>query len=105
MRLELACSPYFQESAVPDEARLAGWAALVKAFSIKVPVRQPSCVSEKHIKGSQRRERTWRVFDKRYWPGDTLADHLIFAFRHAWHHQQDPLFPVKRLDLAFLVNA
>ena len=82
MRLELACSPYFQESVVPDETRLAGWAALVKEFSIKVPVRQPSCVSKKHIKGSQREERNWRVFDKRYWPGDTLADHLIFAFRH-----------------------
>lgn len=82
MRLELACSPYFQESVVPDETRLAGWAALVKEFSIKAPVRQPSCVSEKHIKGSQREERNWRVFDKRYWPGDSLADHLIFAIRH-----------------------
>jgi hypothetical protein len=82
MRLELAHSPHFQESAVPDETRLAGWAALVKEFSIKAPVRQPSCVSEKHIKGSQREERNWQVFDKRYWPGDSFADHLTFAFRH-----------------------
>lgn len=82
MRLELAHSPHFQESAVPDETRLVGWAALVKEFSIRAPVRQPSCVSEKHIKGSQREERNWRVFDKRYWPGDSFADHLTFAFRH-----------------------
>lgn len=82
MRLVLAHSPYFQDSAVPDETRLAGWAALVREFSIRTPVRQPSCVSEKHIKGSQREERNWRVFDKRYWPGNSLADHLTFAFRH-----------------------
>ncbi|MBW7851396.1 MAG: Fic family protein [Rhodospirillales bacterium] len=82
MRLELAHSPHFQESAVPDETRLAGWTALVKEFSIEAPVRQPSCVSEKHIKGSQREERNWQVFDKRYWPGDSFADHLTFAFRH-----------------------
>jgi hypothetical protein len=90
MRLELAHSPHFQESSVPDETRLAGWAALVKEFSIKAPVRQSSCVSEKHIKGSQRQERNWQVFDKRYWPGDSFADHLTFAFRH------------ERLDLLIL---
>ncbi|WP_210211175.1 hypothetical protein [Borborobacter arsenicus] len=82
MRLELAHSPHFQESPVPDKTRLAGWTALVNEFSIRAPVRQPSCVSEKHIKGSQREDRSWRVFDKRYWPGDSFADHLTFAFRH-----------------------
>src|SRR5690606_28364454 len=73
---------YFQESALPEGTRLAGWAALVKALSIPAPVRGPSCVSDKHIKGSQREDGIWRVFDKRYWPGDNLADHLTFALRH-----------------------
>ena len=82
MRLELARTPVFQERVVPEEARLAGWAALVQGLSIRAPVRRPSLVSEKHVKGSQRGEGTWHVFDKRYWPGDTLADHLTFAFRH-----------------------
>lgn len=82
MQLELAHAPHFQESAVPGGTRLAGWAALAQALSIKAPVRRPSCVSEKHIKGSRREEDTWQVFDKRYWPGDTFADHLTFAFRH-----------------------
>ena len=72
----------FQERLVPDETRLAGSAALVQALSIQAPVRRPSCVSEKHVGGSQREEGIWRVFDKRYWPGDELADHLTFALRH-----------------------
>ena len=34
------------------------------------------------MRGSQREEGGWTVFDKRYWPGDSLADHLGFALRH-----------------------
>ena len=72
----------FQEALIPQQTRLVGWAALAHALSIKAPVRQPSCVSEKHISGSQREEGIWRVFDKRYWPGEEFTDHLTFALRH-----------------------
>jgi hypothetical protein len=34
------------------------------------------------VRGSQRQEGGWTVFDKRYWPGDNFADHLTFALRH-----------------------
>ncbi len=61
---------------------LAGWAALVHALAIPAPVRRLSCVSEKHVSGSHRREGAWTIFDKRYWPGDTFAEHLSFALRH-----------------------
>ena len=47
-----------------------------------MPVRRPSCVSEQHIRGSHRQKGVWAVFDKRYWPGDSFADHLTFALRH-----------------------
>ena len=47
-----------------------------------LPVRQPSCVSEKHVGGSHREAGDFRVFDKRYWPGDQCTDHLTFALRH-----------------------
>ncbi|WP_366657231.1 Fic family protein [Fodinicurvata sp. EGI_FJ10296] len=67
---------------MPPGARVAGWAALVHGLSLAAPVRRPSCVSEKHIRGSQREEGGWRVFDKRYWPGTDFADHLVFALRH-----------------------
>src|SRR5262249_46617305 len=81
MRLELAPIPILQEKTVPDGAKPAGWAALVQSFAIRAPVRRPSSVSDKHISGSQRQDGDWVVFDKRYWPGETFADHLTFALR------------------------
>jgi hypothetical protein len=72
----------FQEKTVPQDAKLAGWAALVQDLALRVPVRRSSCVSEQHVGGSRRDEGAWTVFDKRYWPGDTLADQLTFALRH-----------------------
>jgi hypothetical protein len=82
MRLEQAPIDVFQEKTVPAGTKLAGWAALVHALGVPAPVRRPSCVSGQHIRGSHRKEGTWTVFDKRYWPGDTFADHIIFALRH-----------------------
>ena len=82
MTLESGPIAVFQEKTVPVDTRLAGWAALVRALALPVPVRQPGCVSEQHISGSRREEGAWTVFDRRYWPGDTFADHLTFALRH-----------------------
>lgn len=72
----------FQEKTVPTGTRLAGWAALVRALNVQAPVRNPSAVSEQHIRGSRRQEQDWSVFDKRYWPGEDFTAHLIFALRH-----------------------
>src|ERR1700674_2487823 len=72
----------FQGVMVPEESRLAGSAALTQALGVKGPVRRPTCVSDKHVSGSIREEGTWRVFDRRYWPGETFGDHLSFALRH-----------------------
>ena len=82
MHFELETPINFQGESVPRGTHLAGWAALVQALGLQAPVRRPSCVSEKHIGGSQREEGQWRVFDKRYQPGDQFADHLTFALRH-----------------------
>jgi hypothetical protein len=82
MRLKPAPMAMFQDRTVPRGTRLAGWAALTHALALAAPVRRPNCVSEQHIGGSRRQEPPWSVFDRRYWPGDTLADHLTFALRH-----------------------
>jgi Fic/DOC family len=82
MQIETGTIAIFQESTVPAGCRLVGWAALVRAFAIAAPVRRPSCASEQHIRGSHRDEGIWKIYDKRYWPGDTFADHLSFALRH-----------------------
>ena len=82
MRLEGAPIVIFQEKTVPNGTRLAGWAALIHSLALWAPVRRPSWVSEQHVRGSHREEGAGTVFDKRYWPGDTFADHLTFALRH-----------------------
>lgn len=82
IKLKTVVTTVFQEKTVPAGARLAGLAAIVQALAIPGPVRRPSCVSEQHVRGSHRNEGAWMVFDKRYWPGDTFADHLTFALRH-----------------------
>ncbi len=82
MKLQLTGVDYFQGELVPEGTELIGWAALVHGLNLKAPVRGPACVSEKHVRGSQRTEGSWRVFDKRYKLGDQFADHLSFALRH-----------------------
>lgn len=82
MRLDSAPPTSFQENLVPQGTRLVGLAALVHGLSLPAPVRRPRCVSEKHVRGSQREGTNWTVLDKRYWPGDDFADHLTFALRH-----------------------
>ena len=82
MRIDTGPLGIFQEKTVPRGCKLAGWTALVRAFAIPAPVRAPACVSSQYIRGSKRTEKEWTVFDKRYWPGGTLAEHLSFALRH-----------------------
>ena len=72
----------FQDRLVPKGTRLTGWAALIQGLGIAAPVRASSAVAEGHIKGSRRAEGGWTVFDKRYWPGDKVTNHLSFALRH-----------------------
>lgn len=82
MKLDLAGIDFFQGEIVPKGAELAGWAAIVQALGIKAPVRNPCVISESHIRGSQRIEGHWHVFDKRYRTGGDFTDHLTFALRH-----------------------
>ncbi len=82
MRIDTSPVHLFQEKTVPPGTRLSGWAALVRTLDVQAPVRQPSLVSEQHIRGSRRQEVEWSVFDKRYWPGEDFAAHLSFALRH-----------------------
>jgi hypothetical protein len=82
MRIENKGINIFQGAPLPEDSRLAGWAALTQVLAVKGPVRNPACVSEKHVSGSIREEGAWRVFDRRYWPGETFGDHLSFALRN-----------------------
>jgi hypothetical protein len=82
VELTLKQTVAFQGTIVPAGCRLAGLAALVHGLSLQAPVRAASCVSGSHVGGSQRQAEFWRVFDKRYWPGDRVTDHIGFALSH-----------------------
>jgi Fic family protein len=82
MELDLQAPLTFQDRLVPKGTRLAGWAALAHGLGIQAPVRAPSAVAEGYIRGSHRSDGGWRIFDKRYWPGHSVTDHLTFALRH-----------------------
>ncbi|MFT5139490.1 MAG: hypothetical protein ACI9H8_001293 [Lysobacterales bacterium] len=82
MKLEIEKLTTFQDEIIPGDSKLVGWSALIQALNIQAPVRHPSCASEKHIGGSVRVEEKWRIFDKRYQPGNHFSEHLTFALRH-----------------------
>ena len=82
MKLHFEAPLTFQERRVPKGIRLAGWAALAHGLGIQAPVRAPSGIAAGHIRDSRRREDSWCIFDKRYWPGSGITDHLTFALRH-----------------------
>ena len=63
MRLDLAETTLFHDKLLPGQAKLVGWAALVQALSVQAPVRRPSAVSEKHVRGSHREEEGWQIFN------------------------------------------
>lgn len=82
MDLDLTPQTAFQDKVVPTDTKLVGLAALVQGLSVPAPVRRPAAVSARHVGDGQRDEAGWRIFDKRYWPGERLGDHLTFALRH-----------------------
>ncbi len=82
LRLDDLTPQFFQDEPLPEAARLAGWSALAYNLGIRAPVRNPACISDKHIHGNKRTEGIWELFDKRYLPEDTLEGHLSFALRH-----------------------
>lgn len=82
MKLVIPESIAFQDRPIPKGTTLAGFSALVQAFNIQAPVKNPSCISEQHVRGSIRQEGPWSIYDKRYRPENTLSGHLSFALRH-----------------------
>ena len=82
MVMQFTTPAIFQETIIPRNSELAGWAALVHAYGIQAPVRRLNCVSHGSIKGGSRQENAWTIFDKRTAPPPSLAGHLTFALRH-----------------------
>ena len=95
MKLDHRQPRVFADQLLPADCSLVGMAALAHAFDVAAPLRFPAVVSHRHIRGSVRCDECWTVYDKRYEPGETVADHLSFALRH----ENLDLLVLKRLFL------
>lgn len=71
---------FFQERRLPERAVPTGYAALIDAFKLKVPLpRRLAAVGELH---RIREDIEWRILTPRHAPEPTLEGHLIFALKH-----------------------
>src|SRR5260370_24238608 len=84
----------FQERVLPERATPAGYAALIDAYHLKVPLpRTLSATGEHH---RIRNESGWRMLTPRHQPAVTLEGHLTFALKY----EGLDLAPLKRLFAA-----
>lgn len=64
---------------VPPASRPIGYAALIAHYNLAAP--RPFVLSAAGDRHTYREEPGWRILTPRYWPGDTVIDHLEFALR------------------------
>ncbi len=85
---------FFHERRLPEEGTPAGYAAIIGAYKLKVPLpRVLSAVGERHRVWE---EGGWRMLTPRHAPSATLESHLTFALKH----EGLDLAVLKRLFLA-----
>lgn len=96
----------FQESRLPEPALPVGYAALINAFELEVPLPRVLCAIGARHKVYE--EGGWRIYTPRHEPKATLEGHLVFALKY----EGLDLCILKRLfqsveadDLAALVRA
>jgi Fic/DOC family len=71
----------FHERTLPERATPAGYAALIDAYNLKVPLpRTLSATGERHRKIHT--EGGWRILTPRHAPPPTLEGHLTFALKY-----------------------
>lgn len=70
----------FQERALPERATPAGYAALIHAYELRVPLpRTLSATGERH---RVKEEAGWRILTPRHAPSPDLQGHLTFALKY-----------------------
>jgi|SRR5262245_10538002 len=84
----------FHERRLPEAATPAGYAALIKAYDLPVPI--PATLSAIGARHRRVEQSGWRILGPRYAPNPTLEGHLTFALRY----EGLDLAVLKRLFLA-----
>src|SRR3977135_1875367 len=70
----------FHDRRLPETATPAGYAALIAAYKLAVPV--PRMLSAIGIKHRIIEQRGWRIYTPRHAPEATLEGHLTFALKN-----------------------
>jgi len=70
----------FHEQRLPEAATPAGYAALIDAFGLRVPMPLTLCAIAAHHTRTERDG--WRLFTPRHAPDATLEGHLTFALKY-----------------------
>ncbi|PWD97991.1 Fic family protein [Marinilabilia rubra] len=70
----------FHGRTAPEEARLAGYGAVIEALSLPMPM--PGRLALISYKNRQYRDRSWQVFTSRHLPDNNLYSHLVFALKY-----------------------
>ena len=79
-RFSCAVSVFHDRTLPEREAFLVGYAALIEAYSLPVPLPDRlALISHQHRRYDTE---TWAVYTPRHMPEDTLAGHLAFALRY-----------------------
>lgn len=77
----------FRERVLPERATPAGYAALIDAYALKVPLPRILSACGEHHRVTFRRqletlEGSWQIFTPRHAPAATLEGHLTFALKY-----------------------
>ncbi len=70
----------FRERRLPVAATPAGYAALINAYALRVPL--PRILSGTGDQHRQIQDAGWRIYSPRYSPKPSLGGHLTFALKH-----------------------
>src|SRR5687767_7471210 len=70
----------FQGRRLPERAKPAGYAALIEAYDLQVPL--PITLSAIGSRHKVTEEQGWRILTPRHEPDSTLKGHLTFALKY-----------------------
>ena len=71
----------FQGNYIPKNTRLAGTAKIVNELKLSALIRHPHAISNESIRKNTKEE-TWDIYSSKYWPGDGVFEHLVFAIKY-----------------------
>jgi len=70
----------FHGRTVPEEGSIEGYAAIINAYKLKVPI--PDLISLISTKNRKYKTDSWNVLTPKHQPVDSLYNQLIFAFKY-----------------------